>query len=138
MLGEVGIQCEVSFPESGAASALSQSGWDGLLIAQARSMASITTTYRRFMDPNYTYYVSLWRPSDDEYRELYVKSRSTPTMEDGMMRELSRIMMDNMLIIPIYDTYETNIIRNDVHDSGLAEWGSGTLWRPDIVWKSSN
>ena len=137
MLGEVGIVCELSFPEGALINEMTQNGWDGLLVSQARSMASITTTYRRFICPDYTYNVSVWRPSE-EYRDLYVRSRTTPMMEDGLMRELSKLIMDYMLVIPMYDTYDAYVIRNNVHDTGFSRWGSGTLWLPQDAWISTN
>jgi hypothetical protein len=44
--------------------------------------------------------------------------------------------MDNMILIPVYDTYDTFLIRSDVRDTGFNEWGGGTIWLPQEAWRS--
>jgi ABC-type transport system substrate-binding protein len=137
MLTDIGIKSEISFPEAGAVTNLTQTGWEGIVFGQARAQASITTLYRRFIDPGFTYNVSIFRPDTDEFRDLYALSRSTPKMEHSIMQELSRIIRDDMIVIPIYDTYEAYIIRKGVHDSGFTEYGATTIYLPQNMWRSS-
>ncbi|MCL1805389.1 MAG: ABC transporter substrate-binding protein [Clostridiales bacterium] len=136
MLTDIGIDCEISFPEAGASTNLTQNGWEGVFFGMARAQASITTLYRRFIDPGFTYNVSIYRPDTDEFRDLYALSRSTPEMEHSIMQELSRIIRDDMIVIPIYDTYEAYVIRNNVHDSGHTKYGATTIYLPQDMWRS--
>ena len=138
MMENVGITTNISFPEAGAVTNLTQAGWEGIVTGMARSQASITTLFRRFIDPGFTYNVSIFRPDTDEFRDLYALSRSTPNMEDLIMRDLSRVIMDDMIVIPVYDTFESYVVRKGIHDSGFTEYGATTIYLPQDIWRSSD
>ena len=133
MLSEVGITCELQFPESGAATEL-RKDWDGLLVALARSLPNMTTTFRLFLDPDYQYYPQMWRPVD-EMRPVYITARSTEEVENENIQEFHRLVLDNMVLIPIYYTYDTFIHKNNVHDTQFTAYGPATFWMPGEAWK---
>jgi ABC-type transport system substrate-binding protein len=137
MLGEIGINVEIEFQEPGAATQLRNStGWEGLLIGTVRSLPNTTSTVRLNLDPTYQFFVSTWRPTE-EMTPIYINARSTLTLQDDIMQNLSRLLLENMAVIPLYDTYDVFIIRDNVHDTGFAEWGANTWWLPYDAWKSS-
>jgi hypothetical protein len=41
----------------------------------------------------------------------------------------------NMVLIPVYDIYESYVIRDNVHDTGFAYYSAGTMWTPADAWR---
>jgi ABC-type transport system substrate-binding protein len=100
-----------------------------------RSLANMTVTFFLHMDPGMTQTPSLWRPVE-EMDPVYTQARSTPEVEDELIQELHKMMLDNMVVVPVYDTYDTFIVRKNVHDAGFSEWSAATVWMPADAWKS--
>ena len=135
MLEEVGITCDLAFLETAAmVQAGNSTGWEGLSLGGIRSLPNMTSTFRLNFDPDYQFAISMWRP--EEMRPIYVSARSTLMLQNDIMQDLHTLFMDNMVSIPLYDTYDTFIIKENVHDSGFAEWGANTWWMPHNAWKS--
>ncbi|MDR1205506.1 MAG: ABC transporter substrate-binding protein [Peptococcaceae bacterium] len=133
MLGEVGITVSIESPEAGAATELRVNGWEGLFSGPFTTLASMSSTFRLQVDPDYQFYPSMWRP-DEEMREPYEAARKTLKCEQDMFEPLHQMLIDNMVLIPIYTQYNSFIINNRVHDSGWGEWGVGTMFKPWDVW----
>ena len=138
MLAEIGITAEIEFPEAAAANQMRVStGWEGLMLGTVRALPNMTSTFRLNFDPDYQFAISMWRPVD-EMRPIYVEARSTLMLEDSIMQNLHTLFMDNMVAIPICDTYDTFVIRETVHDTGFSLWGANTWWLPHDAWKSAS
>jgi peptide/nickel transport system substrate-binding protein len=136
MLAAVGIQAELEFPQSGAATDLRMNGWDGIMVAPLRAMPNTTSTFRLNLDPDYDFLPSVWRPAE-EMRPLYLASRESLMLEHELVQKVHKLFMDHMVVIPIYDSYENSIIKNNVHDSGFSEYSQSTIWLPWNAWKST-
>jgi hypothetical protein len=52
------------------------------------------------------------------------------------MEELTRIMIDEAMIIPVYHISEFRILQSNVHDTGYFEWEAGTVYTPERMWLS--
>jgi hypothetical protein len=50
------------------------------------------------------------------------------------MEELTRMMLDDTTIIPLYHVSEFRILQNNVHDTGYFEWEAGTVYTPEKMW----
>ena len=135
MLGEVGININLEFPESGLAIELRTKGWEGLFVGGVRPLANMAHTLSYYFDPDYFYYPSMWRP--ESMTPLYYECRSTPYVEAPLMEQFGRGVMDEMLLIPIYDNYTNFVIRNDVLGGGFAAFGAGVEWQPEEIWRKT-
>ena len=136
MLGDVGITAEVEFLEQAAITEIRLTkGWEGLYVGGILNTANTTSSFRMSIDPDYQYNISTWRPAE-EMRGPYVQSRSTLLVEHEIVQQVHRMLMDNMAVIPIYDSYRTFVLRDTIQDSGLGDWGNGTWWLPHQTWKS--
>ncbi len=134
MLSEVGINVALEFPESGAFSTLQFNGWDGFLVNPTRVFStSLTTTFRLAMDPNYQYYPSTWRPAE-EMLDPYNTLVSSEVVTEEMGQALHKLIMDNLVMIPVWHYYETYIHRNTIQGGEFAQWGAGTMWLPYNIW----
>jgi hypothetical protein len=52
------------------------------------------------------------------------------------MEELTRIIIDDTMIIPLYHISEFRILQPNVHDTGYFEWEAGTVYTPERMWLS--
>ncbi|MCL1805990.1 MAG: ABC transporter substrate-binding protein [Clostridiales bacterium] len=136
MLEDVGINARIEIMESAAGVEMRNSkGFEGLFVSGLLNTASTTSTFRMALDPDYAYNVSTWRPAE-EMRPAYVQSRATLTLQSELVEQVHRFMMDNMVVIPLFNSFRTFVIRDNVHDTEFAEWSTGTWWLPHQTWKS--
>jgi peptide/nickel transport system substrate-binding protein len=136
MLTAVGVRTELELPQSGAATDLRMNGWDGIMVIQLRAMPNTTSTIRLNLDPDYDFLPSVWRPAE-EMRSLYLASRESLLLEHERVQAVHKLLLDGMVVIPVYDSYENSIIKNNVHDSGFSEYSQSTIWLPWAAWKSA-
>ena len=134
MLGDVGITANLEFPEAGAVSELRQN-WTGLFVNSIGAFPNMTSMFGMYFDPDYLYYPRMWRP--DDIADLYKQSRTTELLDPRLLEAYHAKLMENMLAIPLYNLFSSYIIRNEFHDTGFTEWGSGTQWTSWRVWRSS-
>jgi peptide/nickel transport system substrate-binding protein len=134
MLKDVGINAELEFPESGAASEL-RSNWKGIYVNVVSSFPNMTSMFGLYFDPDYLYYPRMWRPED--MAGLYKESRTTKQLEPKLVEQFHQGLMENMLVVPLYNIYSSYLIRNNFHDTGFTEWASGTQWLSHLAWMSS-
>jgi ABC-type transport system substrate-binding protein len=136
MLEAVGITCTAEFPESGAATDLRFNGWDGILVTQLRNMINSTSTLALNIDPGNKWLPSLKRPgTGTAYEDLYMAARTTKDLQQDMMETVHRMLMDEMICVPVYNTYECFVIRNSIQNSGFGEHTQSTIWLPWDTWK---
>ena len=147
MLGKVGIKVELEFPDSGGYSNYRFGGWDGgCLVQHTRSLAQIGNTFGLYLDVkkdadtgeySWTYMPDVWRPTEELYEAEQAASLAAEA-DDGLLREVHRIIMENLLVIPLYNIPDCFIMKNYVHDTGFADWGAGTIWLPSEAWISQD
>ena len=135
MLQQVGIDCAFERPEAGAATAMRYDGWsDGLMTNGIRPFACILQIWWFNFEETYYYFPSTWRPK--EMTDAYALARVTPEVETPRVEQLHQMVLDDVLLIPVYYSYEGHIHKNNVHDTGWSIWGPGTLFTPYTIWKS--
>ena len=135
MLRDVGINASLEFPEAGAATEL-RNDWEGIYVNVVTSFPSLPSTFGLYFDPDYMYYPRMWRP--ESMAGLYKESRTTEQVEPSLIEQFHQGLMENMICIPVYNIYSSYIIRNNYHDTGFTEWGSGTQWLSHLAWRSSD
>jgi peptide/nickel transport system substrate-binding protein len=137
MLSAIGIDCELEFPEPALATQLrSKTGWEGLFLGSFTSLASMPSSYRLQVDPDYVYNISTWRPVDEMMGD-YILCRSTPTFENEVFQRLHKLMIDNTVVMPILTAASVYIVRDCIRDGEFSKWAAGTQWMPTEVWRSS-
>ena len=137
MLRQVGINCEMEFPEPGLMTEIrSRRGWEGLLMGGFTNITSMTSTYRTQLDPDYQYNISAWRPVE-EMLPIYNASRVTPMLDNDLFQQLHALMADNMVIMPLLSSNTTFIVNRAVRDGGFGYYGLGTIFLPEEIWRST-
>ena len=63
-------------------------------------------------------------------------SLNTLAPEKTRMEEMTRMIIDDAMIIPIYYISEARILQPNVHDTGYFEWEAGTVYTPEKIWLS--
>lgn len=145
MLAAVGITAELEFPDAGGYSNYRNKGWDGMLVQIIRAFPQIDNTFTLFFDVqkdaatgvySHRYLPSAWRP----YEELYTAqkaSAATSSVEPALVQEVHKIMLENLICVPLYNVYDIYLIKNNVHDTGFTQWSASTVYLPADAWKSS-
>lgn len=145
MLAAVGIECELEFPDAGGYSDARFNGWDGMLVQHTRSFPATINNFALYFDVRddgadgklyHTNMISAFRPYE---AMLAAQQAAGESLEpnDALLQECHKIIMDNQICIPLYNIYDAFIIRNNVHDTGYAEWGAGTMFVASEAWKST-
>jgi peptide/nickel transport system substrate-binding protein len=134
-LDEVGIKAELEFPDGGKYNEYRFKGWQNGFLAQAvRILATTNITYNFYFQTSTGIFPSLKRP--EGYVNKLDASLSTLAPEKTRMEELTRMMLDDTTIIPLYHVSEFRILQNNVHDTGYFEWEAGTVYTPEKMWLS--
>ena len=133
-LGKVGIQAELTFPDGGAYTAKRwKDGWSNALMGQhTRMLATFNITYWFY----WTLTMGQW-PSLERAPGLVEKideSLSTLTSEDAKGQELTRMLAEDAMFIPIYYVYEIYVLQPEVRDTGYTEWSASTVNTPETTW----
>jgi peptide/nickel transport system substrate-binding protein len=132
-LSEVGIQCELEFPDGGAYAAYRfKNGWHNGFMVQAVRMLATTNLYNNFMWNTPGIWPSLKRP--EGFQEKIMKSLETLMPEKAKMEELTRIQTEDLLFIPLYRQAEIYILQPNLHDTGFLEWSAATVCTPETMW----
>jgi len=142
-LREVGIDAEVQFPDAGGYSALRFGGWEGLMAQHTRSFPAPFNSFNMYFDAyedpigsgNLTHQrmISAWRPLEEVY-ELSQAAQTTEEPEVENLANFHRLILREMLCIPLWNLFEFSIMSDNVRDTGFAEWSAGTQWQPQNAW----
>ncbi len=133
-LGEVGVQVELEFPDNGGYAAYRwKNGWhDGFLAQHTRMLATANISYNFYWQTMGGQFPSLKRtPGLIEKLDASLK---TITPDDARMQELTKMQVEDALIIPIYYVSEMYVMQPNVHDTGYTEWSSSTVFTPHNAW----
>jgi peptide/nickel transport system substrate-binding protein len=133
-LGEVGIEVELEFPDGGAYTAYRfKNGWhDAFLVQAARMLPTTNLTYSFYFHTSGGQYPSLKRPAG--FPEKIDESMRTLLPDDGKMQELTKILVEDVTVIPLYYVSEIYVVQPNVHGTGFCEWSAATVCTPDAMW----
>jgi peptide/nickel transport system substrate-binding protein len=136
---EVGIECELEFPDiAGSNVYRMQGGYDGMFVGRLTSFPQIYLCFLRMgMDPTFTNpgYPAMWRPDDEETIAMFEAMRQDQTGDASLAEAYHKRMIENMVAVPIYYTYETFVYKNNVHGGSYGDYGTGTQYLPSQIWK---
>ena len=135
-LGEIGIQVELEFPDGGGYTALRwKDGWRNAFMAQhTRMLATTNITYNFYWQTITGQWPSLKRT--EGLLEKLDASLKTINPEDAKGQELTKMMAEDVMIVPIYYIYEMYVVQPNVHDTGYCEWSATTVFTPERAWLS--
>ncbi len=135
-LGEIGVQVELEFPDGGGYTAYRwKNGWHDAFMGQhSRMLATFNITYNFYWQTITGQWPSLKR-TDGLLDKLDV-SLKTINPEDVKGQELTKMMAEDVMIVPIYYIYEMYVIQPNVHDTGYCEWSASTVFTPETAWLS--
>ena len=130
-LAAVGIQVDLETPDNGGYTQMRfNGGWtNGFLAQHTRALATFNITYN-FYFPEATAASSpaCMRPSG--FLDKLSTSLKTPAPDPKLGLELTRMLTDDLTVIPIYYVNEMYILQPNVKDSGYNEWWPARSARP--------
>ena len=127
MLKQVGVNCEVEFPEPGALTDMQLKGWEGLFGFNWGQVSNTGVSYYIWYHPDVTSYVSAYRPP--EYEEMYLASRRSEKIDFDLFANLGEMVLKYQTFIPVYSTYSVYFLRNGLKDDGFLDFRNG-FWYP--------
>lgn len=135
-LGKVGVQVDLEFPDNGGYNALRwHNGWHDAFLAQhTRMLATFNITYNFYWQTMTGQFPSLARTPD--LVNKIDASLATLEPEDAKGQELTRMMADDAMFIPIYYVHEIYVLQRKVHDTGYTAWSASTVNTPEVTWMS--
>jgi peptide/nickel transport system substrate-binding protein len=135
-LAAVGIQVDLETPDAGGYTAMRfGGGWsNGFLAQHTRTLATFNITYNFYFPELTQQFPSLLRPPG--FLDKLDASIRTAAPEQKFGQELSKMLVDDLTIIPIYYVSEMYILQPNVKDSGYNEWSAGTISTPEKAWLS--
>ena len=66
--------------------------------------------------------------------EKIEESLRTLMSEDAKGQELTRIMAEDAMFIPLYYVYEMYVLQSEVRDTGYTKWSASTINEPENTW----
>ena len=135
-LEDVGIQAELEFPDMGGYMNYRFQGWhNGFMVHHTRALANFNLTFSIYFLPNYKQFPSLQRT--DGLIPAIEASNYTPEPSKEKGQPLTRIIDDDVMVIPLYYVYELYVLRSNVHDTGYTKWSGSSVFSPENVWLSA-
>jgi peptide/nickel transport system substrate-binding protein len=135
-LGQVGVQVDLEFPDGGGYTAMRwKDGWrNGFMAQHTRMLATANISYSFFWQTVSGQWPSLKRP--EGLVEKIDTSLRTLAPEDTKMQELTRMLAEDAMIIPVYYISEMYVLQPNVRDTGYCEWSAVTVCTPEKTWLS--
>ena len=62
--------------------------------------------------------------------------RERPRLSKEKGQALTKLMVQDTMVIPVYYVYELYALTPDVHDTGYGDWGASTVFIPENAWLS--
>ena len=112
-------------------------GWNnGLLLQPFGMFANPNTYYESYLSKKVKMiqFPVLKRPGG--FQELLEQSVKTVLPEKEMTQKLTKLVFDDVTLIPIHSTGQVAILQNNIHDTEFMKWDTGNQWTPYKVWKS--
>ena len=132
-LGQVGIQCELEFPDGGGYMTYRfKNGWHNAFLVHAVRILATANIFYDFQWNSPGMFPSVKRP--DGFTDKLEKSLQTVMPDKAKMEELTKMLADDWMTIPLYHQSESYIIQPNVRDTGFLEWSPSTVCTPEAMW----
>jgi len=133
-LAAIGITVDLETPDSGGYTAMRfGGGWtNGFMAQHTRMLSTFNLTYNFYFPELTQQFPSLKRP--DGLLEKLDVSLKTPAPDPKLGLEMSKLLLDDLTVIPIYYVNEMYILQQNVKDSGYNEWSAATISTPEKAW----
>ena len=133
-LSQIGIQAELEFPDNGGYNNLKIKGWSGMLSNVTRGLATFNITYNTYLNISPNQFPKLQRPKG--FLDKLSESLKTPNPEPTRGQELTKMLIDDQSVIPLYYSEDMYVMQKNVHDTGYLQWSSSTVSSPEKTWLS--
>ncbi len=141
-LSKIGIQADLQFPEPAAMQAITTqpAKVNSLIYWPLAEWSNYNTTLNVFFPRTNLgfYFPSLLKgESAAAYDALATKSLTAPAPDPAILRQISDTMFDNCSIIPLYySPAGVFILKANLHDTGLTNYGMANEWDYANTWLS--
>jgi len=136
-LAEIGIICELQFPEPGLINDLNYNGWEGLFVVSFGQVMNTGISYYIWYHPDQDSYVSAMRP--EEYEAMYYEARRSFDVDNELFGRLGNLILEYMTFIPLYHRYSVYFVRNGIQDHGYHKYSVDTMWTPwNAYWEAGS
>ena len=133
-LKAVGINVDVQFADSAKFTTYQMGTWTGLVLDQITYRANYNAVLSQWFASTSPWYRSMKLP--EGYDQLLNASLVSPTQDPKLLAKCIQALYDDATIIPIYCPSALVAITAKVHDSGIGEMGSNTIWNAKNAWLS--
>ena len=126
----------LKFPDNGGyIAAKFKDGWhNGFCVNHTRMLATCNITYNSFWSTDSGQFVSLRRT--EGLQAKLMASLRTASPDEAKEQELTRMMAEDAMFIPLYYMHEMYVLQPNVHDTGYCEWSEQTVNTPEVTWLS--
>ncbi|MDR0838056.1 MAG: ABC transporter substrate-binding protein [Oscillospiraceae bacterium] len=116
MLGAIGITATVEFPDEGGFNALWVDGWDGILVERVLNMTHNETCFWLLFGTLINFFHSF--PHSQELDDLISVAQLKLGDNEKELQAIQSHVLDNFYLIPMWYSYDANIIKPNVHGYG--------------------
>jgi peptide/nickel transport system substrate-binding protein len=132
-LNAVGIITEIKNVDQGTFANLQSTGWtDSMLIGPFAGFANFNAALQFYFGPTSTQEVS-WGATP-KFLELYNASLASDEPDVDLIRAVTDYMVDNALVIPVYESGLGFCWASYVINGGFGDRGLATNWNMEAVW----
>jgi ABC-type transport system substrate-binding protein len=134
-LAKIGINVELEFPEEGKMQEyrFGKSGWgEGLIFHEWANWPLITGQISFYWNHNPDQFFDLKWP--DGLWEQAQKALKTTNVEKAEMQKFTRMIFDDVTVIPVYELTKVIFSGNGVHDTNILNFGFFADWTPADAW----
>ncbi len=133
-LKAVGINVDVQFADSGKFTTYQMGTWTGLLLDQITYRANYNAVLSQWFANTSPWYKSIKLPQG--YDQLLNASLTSPSQDAALLGKCIQALYDDCTLIPLYCPSALVATTSKVHDTGIGEMGSNTIWNAKNAWLS--
>ena len=134
MLRAVGFEANTEYVDNAVQNERDFTGYDGTSVSAIACFVNDTFTWDfHGMEPNYFMHGATWRPVE-EMTPIYKAGKSSEAPEQDVLQDMHKLLLDNVFVIPLYNTATLQVVRSYVHDLDLEDYAMQTYARFDHAW----
>ena len=134
-LKEAGIEATLDFQDATRMTNTTQKGWkNGLLMPVTGLLVSLRSFSQRFAST--TASVSMFKPSGWQEKVDATVAQPDDNKRLSQYRELTKIMFDQVMVIPLWTSPELSAMDKKIHDIKWTKGGHPRFYEPQDAWLS--
>jgi peptide/nickel transport system substrate-binding protein len=130
---QIGIQTDIDFPDMAKWADLSAKEYkNAVLYTIVNEWGNQNVTFNYFIGTPGRSWLSAIRPPG--YKELLDKSKATPEPDPVLLKQIEKMVYDNVVGIPVYSSSLTWAFKKNVRDHGAGTRGQANWYEPQNTW----